>query len=183
MGFFTVLTMGFGSIFFVLLQHLTGAGWSVTVRRTSEFFAAGMIVVPLLALPNLLGREQLYPWWTHGSEGVAHAQEHVPASGATRGVDRVRSAVTAEAHGEEVEAEGEIRPRARDRGEGDRREAAVPELDVLLRPRGAVLPRLALAGAAPVRLLDRAGQERRSAVDGQAAALRAGARRSCSRCR
>jgi hypothetical protein len=76
-GFVTVLTMGFGSIFFVLIQHLTGAGWSVTVRRVSEFFAAGMIVVPLLALPNLVGLSELYPWWQHGhQESVAHAQEH-----------------------------------------------------------------------------------------------------------
>jgi hypothetical protein len=79
-GFVMVLTMGLGSIFFVLIQHLTSAGWSVTVRRASEFFAAGMIVVPLLALPNLLGLSELYPWWQHGQHGqhesVAHAQEH-----------------------------------------------------------------------------------------------------------
>jgi hypothetical protein len=74
MGFVTVLTMAFGSIFFVLIQHLTGAGWSVTVRRTSEFFAAGMVVVPLLALPNLLGLDKLYPWWHGEGEPVAHAQ-------------------------------------------------------------------------------------------------------------
>ena len=80
MGFVTVLTMALGSVFFVLIQHLTGAGWSVTVRRTSEFFVAGMVVVPLLALPNLLGREQLYPWWSHGNEGVAHAQAHDEAA-------------------------------------------------------------------------------------------------------
>jgi hypothetical protein len=108
MGFFTVLTMVFGSMFFVLIQHLTFAGWSVTVRRTSEFFVAGMVIVPLLALPNLIGREQLYPWWNQGAEGVAHAQEHGRPD--THGVDRVRSAVTAEAHGEEVEAEGESGP-------------------------------------------------------------------------
>ena len=75
-GFVTVLTMGLGSIFFVLIQHLTGAGWSVTVRRTSEFFAYGMLIVPLLALPNLLSKDELWPWWHHGETSVAHAQEH-----------------------------------------------------------------------------------------------------------
>jgi hypothetical protein len=75
-GFITVLTMAFGGMFFVLIQHLTGAGWSVTVRRTSEFFVAGMVVVPLLALPNLLSLEQLFPWWGKGQENVAHAQPH-----------------------------------------------------------------------------------------------------------
>lgn len=63
MGFSTVLTMVLGSLFFVLLQHLTGAGWSVTVRRTSEFFVAGAVILPLLALPNLLSASELYPWW------------------------------------------------------------------------------------------------------------------------
>jgi hypothetical protein len=76
MGLVTVLTMALGSVFFVLIQHLTGAGWSVTVRRTSEFFVAGLVIVPLLALPALvLGPPQLFPWWGHqASEGVAHAQ-------------------------------------------------------------------------------------------------------------
>lgn len=63
MGFLTVLTMVLGSTFFVLLQHLTGAGWSVSVRRTSEFFVGGAILLPVLALPNLLSLSELYPWW------------------------------------------------------------------------------------------------------------------------
>jgi hypothetical protein len=66
MGFLTVLTMVLGSTFFVLLQHLTSAGWSVTVRRTSEFFLAGAIILPVLALPNLLSLNELYPWWHEG---------------------------------------------------------------------------------------------------------------------
>jgi len=81
MGFVTVLTMALGSTFFVLIQHLTSAGWSVTVRRTSEFFVAGMVIVPLLALPNLVGLKHLYPWWNHSREAtVAHAQEHEAAA-------------------------------------------------------------------------------------------------------
>jgi hypothetical protein len=36
-----------------------------------------MVVVPLLALPNLLSLGELFPWWHHGAEhAVAHAQEH-----------------------------------------------------------------------------------------------------------
>jgi hypothetical protein len=82
MGFLTVLTMALGSTFFVLLQHLTGSGWSVTVRRASEFFVAGAIVIPVLAFPNLLNMGELYPWWQHARAqqghvvSVAHAQEH-----------------------------------------------------------------------------------------------------------
>ena len=81
MGFLTVLTMALGSTFFVLLQHLTGAGWSVTVRRTSEFFVAGAIILPLLALPNLLSLDELYPWWhdLHRGPVVDPGHGHVGA--------------------------------------------------------------------------------------------------------
>src|SRR6185295_12200415 len=83
MGFLTVLTMALGSTFFVLLQHLTGAGWSVTVRRASEFFVAGAIILPLLALPNLLDLGDLYPWWRHPhGANLAYTQEHGPAPAA-----------------------------------------------------------------------------------------------------
>jgi hypothetical protein len=92
-GFITALTMGLGSVFFVLVQHLTGAGWSVTVRRTSEFFVAGMVVVPLLALPNLLSLGKLYPWYGNGSETVAHAQEGPTHGAAAREAAEHREAV------------------------------------------------------------------------------------------
>jgi hypothetical protein len=97
MGLMTVLTMGLGSVFFVLVQHLTGAGWSVTVRRVSEFFATGLVIVPLLFLPLVAGLHHLYPWWSHGHEGVAHAQEHVEAHSEHAG----------EAHGAAAEAHGD----------------------------------------------------------------------------
>ncbi len=82
-GFITVLTFWLGSIFFILIQHLTAAGWSVSVRRTSEFFASGVIVLPFLFLPLLTQLDKLYPWWNHDHHeaGVAHAQENVPAQG------------------------------------------------------------------------------------------------------
>ena len=76
MGFWTVFTMALGTTFFVLLQHLTSAGWSVTVRRAAEFFSAGMIVVPILFIPNALNYETLLPWTKFfAGEHVAHAQE------------------------------------------------------------------------------------------------------------
>lgn len=76
MGLAAVITIPLGAIFFILTQHLTGAGWGVTVRRTAEFLAAGIVVVPILLLPVLaMGAEHLYPWWSEGDHGVAHAQE------------------------------------------------------------------------------------------------------------
>jgi hypothetical protein len=77
MGFLTVLTMALGSTFVVLIQHLTSAGWSVTVRRASEFFVAGAIIIPVLALPNLVSMGELYPWWNHdNAEHAQAAQDH-----------------------------------------------------------------------------------------------------------
>lgn len=77
-GFLTAFTLMLGSMFFVLIQHLTGAGWSVTVRRTAEFFTAGAPAIVLLAIPIVVVlTPKLYPWWeaTHESH-VAHAQDH-----------------------------------------------------------------------------------------------------------
>lgn len=77
-GFITVFTLWLGSVFFVLIQHLTSAGWSVAVRRAAEFFVAGVVVLPLLFAPLLFQTDKLYPWWNaHGGhDGVAHAQPH-----------------------------------------------------------------------------------------------------------
>lgn len=85
-GFITVLTLWLGSVFFVLIQHLTGAGWSVTVRRTAEFFVSAAWVLPVLFAPMALNFETLYPWWGHDDHGVAHAQEHAaPEAAAAQG--------------------------------------------------------------------------------------------------
>jgi hypothetical protein len=76
-AFVIVMTLWLGSIFFILIQHLTAAGWSVSVRRSAEFFASGVIVLPFLFAPLLFQLDKLYPWWTfHAAEtGVAHSQE------------------------------------------------------------------------------------------------------------
>ena len=74
-AFVTVLTVALGALFFVLIQHLTSAGWSVTVRRTAEFFALGIIALVPLFVPVLASMNQLFPWLGH----------HTPESGHTSG--------------------------------------------------------------------------------------------------
>jgi len=66
------MTVALGTMFFVLYQHLARAGWSVTVRRTAEFYAAGLWLIPLLILPAFFFGGTLYDWW--GADN-AHAQE------------------------------------------------------------------------------------------------------------
>lgn len=58
-AFAYVFTLTMGGMFFVLIQHITGSKWSVSVRRLGEF---AMNTVPLLigmAIPLL------YPLFTH----------------------------------------------------------------------------------------------------------------------
>ena len=102
-GFVSVLTIWLGSVFFILIQHLTGAGWSVSVRRASEFFVSGAVVLPFLFAPLLTQIPTLYPWWGAEEEhGVAHAQEH--------GQPPVQHAAHAEAHHASTpHAEGDVR--------------------------------------------------------------------------
>jgi hypothetical protein len=88
MGFVTVMTLWLGSVFFVLIQHLTGAGWSVSVRRASEFFVRGVVVLPILFLPLIPQLKTLYPWWSAApteEHGVAHAQEEAEPGHASVG--------------------------------------------------------------------------------------------------
>lgn len=74
-AFMTFLAVGLGGLFFVIGQHLTGAGWGVTMRRTSEFMAMGLPVFLLLFIPIALHMDELYPWLeAHGAP--EHGEEH-----------------------------------------------------------------------------------------------------------
>lgn len=66
-GFSFLWTVVLGSLFFVALQHLTGAVWSVVVRRVAEMFAAPMWLVAVLFVPIVLfgllfDQFHLFPW-------------------------------------------------------------------------------------------------------------------------
>jgi len=98
-AFMTCLAIALGATFFVLIQHLTSAGWSVTVRRTAEFFSNGLLVMAPLFIPVLLTMGHLFPWLSHEGHGggastpgaigaislvkEAHAQDraNIPPSG------------------------------------------------------------------------------------------------------
>ncbi|MEM7453047.1 MAG: quinol:cytochrome C oxidoreductase [Planctomycetota bacterium] len=86
-SFCFLLTMSIGCLFFVLMMHLTRAGWGVTVRRIAELFA--MCVAPLfilalpIILPVVIGQDVLYPWVAEGySAHTAEDQAAIQASGA-----------------------------------------------------------------------------------------------------
>jgi hypothetical protein len=61
-GFAFVTSLGVGALFWVMVHHLVGAGWSVVVRRLFEGLARIATVVLLLFLPVALVLGSLYLW-------------------------------------------------------------------------------------------------------------------------
>ena len=58
------ITIPIGALFFVMVQHLSGATWSVVIRRIAECL---MVTIPLgliLFIPLIFGMHSLYEW-TH----------------------------------------------------------------------------------------------------------------------
>lgn len=82
-AFAYVLSLSLGSLFVVLIQHLTRAGWSVSIRRPAEIFGFNIICVAVLAIPIgwFVWQGELYPWAKYGDQvesatelGVAFAR-------------------------------------------------------------------------------------------------------------
>ncbi len=65
-AWFFALSIVLGLMFFVMLQHVTDAGWSVVVRRPAEQFLATLPVLYVLAIPLVIGALNggLFEW-TH----------------------------------------------------------------------------------------------------------------------
>ena len=76
------LSISLGSLFFVLIQYISRAGWSVTSRRVAEVLAMTMPVMAIAFLPIagsvLLGNGGLYPWAIPYAELAALADHKQP---------------------------------------------------------------------------------------------------------
>lgn len=85
-AFMTVLAVGLGCLFFVIVQHMSGASWSVGWRRIPEIFATGLWVLPVLFLPVWASIDELYPW-AHHHAGTEHEEgtERTGGSGSEEG--------------------------------------------------------------------------------------------------
>jgi len=66
------VSLSLGAMFYVMIQHLTGSAWSVTVRRLMENIMRTLPLAAILILPVIFGTHQLYEW-THAGA----AQDHV----------------------------------------------------------------------------------------------------------
>ena len=73
------LTLALGCLFFVMIQHLVRAGWSVVVRRVAELYMVMLVPLAILFLPIagslIFGGGSLYVW---NDPGYA-AEHHLPA--------------------------------------------------------------------------------------------------------
>ena len=59
-----------GSLALLMLQHLTGGGWGLVIRRILEAATRVLPLIAVLFIPIVLGAHQIYPW-THPE----HAQK------------------------------------------------------------------------------------------------------------
>ncbi len=74
LNFAMIVSLALGGLFFVMVQHVTGAAWSVSVRRLAEFVTAALPWLGLVGLPILVpvwsGDALVYPW--SNADEVAH---------------------------------------------------------------------------------------------------------------
>ena len=70
-GWAFAVSISIGALFFVMIQHITKARWSTTIRRIPEMLAANFPLLALLGLPILIGYHDLYHW--------SHAELYDPA--------------------------------------------------------------------------------------------------------
>ena len=62
-----------GSLALLMLQHMTGGGWGLAIRRVLEAATQTLPLVAVLFIPIILGAHSIYIW-THPEE----MQKHVP---------------------------------------------------------------------------------------------------------
>lgn len=72
------LSISLGALFFILIQHLTGATWSVVVRRFAESAAANLPLFVLFFIPILIGLPSLYEWARPEAAGDALLRHKAP---------------------------------------------------------------------------------------------------------
>jgi hypothetical protein len=79
-AFAVVLAMNLGAIFWVTLQNLVNANWSVVLRRLGELFAMNAPLVFVLSLPIVvpaaMGNGIIYDWADHAKAEADHLLHH-----------------------------------------------------------------------------------------------------------
>ncbi len=137
-GFLVAVTFALGAIFWVIIQHLSSAGWSVTVRRTAECFAAATPILVVLIIPVVLTSNTLFGAWLKTTEPnltVPGESEHAALDASSP--DRATAAADETPSSAELAA-NDIQPRGMGRGFPPNRADHVPAALGGLGVRGAV---------------------------------------------
>jgi len=74
-GWVFCVSIAIGALFFVMIQHVTKARWSVSIRRIAEALAASFPLLALAGIPVLLGMHDLFHW-THEELYVVGGPEY-----------------------------------------------------------------------------------------------------------
>ncbi|MEC9283385.1 MAG: molybdopterin oxidoreductase [Bdellovibrionota bacterium] len=61
-SFFYFTSLSLCGLFFVAINHITSAGWSVNIRRVPEAFTAFLPYVLVGAIVLIIGADFIYPW-------------------------------------------------------------------------------------------------------------------------
>jgi hypothetical protein len=61
-----------GSLALLMLQHMTGGGWGLVIRRVLEAATRTLPVMAILFLPVILGAHSIYHEWTDHEEVTQH---------------------------------------------------------------------------------------------------------------
>lgn len=69
-GFVFWTGLALGSLALLMLQHLTGGGWGLVIRRVLEAATRTIPLLLILFVPLALGLSHIYPWMDH--EKMAH---------------------------------------------------------------------------------------------------------------
>ncbi len=82
-AFMWVLALCLGALFWVVLQNLVNAHWSIVLRRVAEIVAAQAPLLAVLALPIVvpifMGNSSIYVWSNHEAIRHDHLLEHKAA--------------------------------------------------------------------------------------------------------
>ena len=92
-GWMVAVGIALGAMFFILLQHMTRAGWSISVRRLAEGIAKNLkwmwiLFVPILVLVLNGNGDLLYQWGN--VEFMPSNKAPIPASNGQRRVNAAR---------------------------------------------------------------------------------------------
>ncbi|MGE5811018.1 MAG: quinol:cytochrome C oxidoreductase [Ignavibacteria bacterium] len=61
-AFLFILSIAAGALFLIALEYITGADWSVPIRRVVEFLASVLPLLIIIVLPLLFNMDQIFHW-------------------------------------------------------------------------------------------------------------------------